>query len=162
MILDTTNKKEILNFFGYDEKDVLLVHYTNIKTKKCIRSIGIIGGCINIIFSYTLDTYKGALVSYISCSNNKKGPSEVYFHCATNVVYRITYLSNYLKHRFGGPSDIIYDYNRVVEEKYYIRGRLHNSIGPAYRLFINGCWYNRYYLNGKRVEFNNFFKRFEY
>jgi len=47
---------------------------------------------------------------------------------------------------------------RLCYEQYRIKDRLHNSVGPAIREFIDGRWFNKFYINGKHVSIDRVLK----
>jgi len=89
--------------------------------------------------------------------HNEKGPSIV------SISEKKIFIGYYLKnkrHRFGGPAVNRYNllYQKQMEE-YFIFNKLHNSIGPARRIFSNNKWINYYYINGINLTRDQFFKR---
>jgi len=72
------------------------------------------------------------------------------------------YYQNGLRHRFLKPASIKWETGIKSYEKYYLKDRLHNPIGPA------KLWYPPYYdfervfyVNGNELSFDEFIKQLE-
>lgn len=68
------------------------------------------------------------------------------------------------KHRpiIKGPAFIAFDRNKriICDEMYYVNGKLHNTVAPAYRRYSYtwNKWENIFFVNGNAVSRGNFFK----
>jgi len=91
---------------------------------------------------------------------NEKGPALI-----TKDEYgdiHVYYYKDGRQHRPMLPAFIHYDKDGFVIEEYYkLNGRSHNYNAPAIRVFRDGCWYNSFYIWGRRVTRDVFFRVYE-
>jgi len=91
--------------------------------------------------------------------HNKNGPAYIYFY--DDFVYVSHYINDKL-HRINNPAFI--KYNRdglIIAERYYLKGKFHNSVGPSCRFYLDKRWHNRFYINGVEFSRNRFFERMD-
>jgi len=74
-----------------------------------------------------------------------------------DIIY-IDYLVRGHYHRFADPARIKYYNGQLVSEMYFLKGKMHNKIGPAYRWFNGLEWVNEFAINGKFVTLDKFLK----
>lgn len=63
-------------------------------------------------------------------------------------------------HRANGPAVTTHINGIKLYERYYLKGKLHNSIGPAY-INYNPQIRSKFYIDGKNITLDQFVKRFE-
>lgn len=145
MFLFNNNKRIIQNPKGFD--NVIHINYDR-------------GGFYKVEVGYY-----GNFNMFIK--NNVIGPAEIRFHHNNNNInYLISEIRYYLDgkfNRFSKPAYIIYNrYGMIVEEYFYLNGKLHNPIGPAYRKYRNNEWKNGFYLNSFFITSDVFFRKRKY
>jgi len=120
-----------------------------------------------VLVSYDYDGFIRIKVGYynnsIFCIHNEFGPACLVFDDKYNSSYYIHNIKYYIhnkKHRFSKPADFFYKKGVVIREYYYINDKLHNSKGPALRIFNNNKWNNSFYIDNKNITCDVFFKRF--
>jgi len=70
----------------------------------------------------------------------------------------VMYTYKYKLHRPFAPATLRFNDDGLYFEEYFINGQLHNSVGPARRQKVNSEWACAYYLNGRCVAANEFFR----
>jgi len=91
--------------------------------------------------------------------HNKNGPAEIGFY---DDCIEVLYYINGEVHRINKPAIIYYNCDGlIIEEWYYIKGKCHNSVGPASRSYFNKKWENFFFIDGVLLSHDDFFERME-
>ena len=88
-------------------------------------------------------------------------PASISLYHNTDFYYinSINYIVKGNYHRPFQPANLVFDEKYLILEKYYMFNKLHNTIGPAYRYKDNNnVWNSLFYLNGKLLTRDTFFK----
>lgn len=110
-------------------------------------------------FNRIVTIEKGNGYNNEQCIHNKYGPAKIEFFTGDfNTYILISYCINNRLHRIGNPAFIRYKNGIIDKERYYIKSRLHNPVGPASRTLINQSWRNEFYINGHFLTLDSFIK----
>lgn len=113
----------------------------------------------NILYIYLKKDGEISKVTYYhnSVESNNKGPTYICFDMFGSL-YEVTYRDCGKCHRNGFPAFIRYKNGIIDCEQYYINNKAHNPVGPAFRMFVDGKWINKFYINDKKITSTEFFK----
>jgi len=91
--------------------------------------------------------------------HNKNNPARICFYA--NHIEVLYYINNNIW-RVNKPARITYNYDGlIIIEYYYLKGKRHNSVGPAYRSYYDRRWHNYFYINGIEFSRDEFFERMD-
>jgi len=157
MIKNNSSISDILKFLNLPTDTVIFSDEESDKYKNYN------GTCVYLEYSIInrAKLLKVTVEKYNSDTNihNKNGSVEIIFY---DKFIEILYFIDRKAHRINKPAFI--KYNRdglIITEWYYLKGKLHNSVGPAYRYYYDKRWYNCFYINGVRFSRDRFFERME-
>jgi hypothetical protein len=144
-----SNDNEILEFFN-------LPLTTKVIRNKCREYCNF--GKVYVNGFYLMEDKSCYVFELCGDIKNFKGPTWICFDCFKNEIH-VSYISNRFRHRLNGPATIIYNKQGLkVQEEYCNKGRLHNRVGPAFRLLYNGVWINEFHINNSFISLEAFCK----
>jgi len=108
----------------------------------------------------SISVYSKQNCTFVYCDNNINVPSYIslYYYLGYYYINSIFYMVKGKYHRPFQPAILIFNNQGLKSESYYLNGRLHNSVAPAYRNKENNIWSYCFYLNGKYFSKNEFFR----
>jgi len=171
---NSTSQKELLDILNLDQDTFVYCDSVSNLQEKLIKKIeiekvlkvGDFAVCryLNIDYfnnQYIFEVFKVGFSelckSYYLYLYNKNGPCSIVKDFRRNI-FIISYKndSSYL-HREFLPAYIICNFKgTLLREEYLIKGKRHNSIGPAIRVYNFTYWSNMFYINDINISLKRF------
>jgi hypothetical protein len=143
---DALSDNELRRFFNLPNAKVFSPYNCHRKNKiQIVKDVRLYCVCYRVYIDFKLNSYNDL-------------PSEIIIQNNDNMCF--SWHKNGVLNRIQNPAFIEFYNGFVCREAYFINGKYHNRVGPAFRAKdYKGSWYNHFYINDKKLTLDEFIEK---